>query len=165
MKRTGPSTNPWATSLITVCLLDLSPFTTKFWALPSSQFFSQLRVYLFKPWAASFTRKLSYTFSNYTIYPPDKNRSNQSRLFYFTTFFTLVEKWLSGEVPCDWRMGIVTHIFKMIRKEEWGIYKLVSFTPFLGEIMEQILLKAVLRHMQNKEIVRNSQHNFNKSKL
>jgi len=48
-------------------------------------------------------------------------------------------------------MGIITHIFKTVRKEEWGVKKLVSFTPLPGEIMKQILWKTVLRHMQNKE--------------
>ena len=62
-------------------------------------------------------------------------------------------------------MGIIAHIFKTVRKEEWEIYKLVSFTPFPGEIMEQIVLKAVLRHIQNKEMVWKGQHNFTRSKL
>jgi len=38
--------------------LDLIPFTTTLWAQPSSQFVTQQRVYLSKPWAASFSRRI-----------------------------------------------------------------------------------------------------------
>ncbi|KAK4830413.1 hypothetical protein QYF61_010944 [Mycteria americana] len=41
LNRTGPSTEPWRTLLVTVHQLDLTPFTTTLWAQPSSQFFTQ----------------------------------------------------------------------------------------------------------------------------
>jgi len=48
----------WGASHMTGHQLDLTPFTATFWAQPSSQFFTQQRVYLSKPWAASFSRRI-----------------------------------------------------------------------------------------------------------
>ena len=58
MNRTDPSTDAWGTPVITCHQMDLTPFTTTFWAWPSSQFFTQQRAYLSKPRAASFSRIL-----------------------------------------------------------------------------------------------------------
>ncbi|KAK4825217.1 hypothetical protein QYF61_025489 [Mycteria americana] len=74
------------------------------------------------------------------------------------------QSWLTGEVPVDWRLANVMPIYKKGWKEDPGSLRPVSLTSVLGKVMEQIILSAITRHVQDKQMIRLSQHGFMKGR-
>ncbi|CAM5084542.1 unnamed protein product [Natator depressus] len=72
--------------------------------------------------------------------------------------------WRSGEVPDDWKKANVVPIFKKGKKEDPGNYRPVSFTSVPGKIMEQVLKESILKHLEERKVIRNSHHGFTKGK-
>jgi len=72
------------------------------------------------------------------------------------------QSWLTGEVPDDWTIAIVTSIYKKGRKEDPGNYEPVSLTSVPGKIMEQFILSALTGHVKDNQGIRTSQHGFRK---
>ncbi|KAK4830693.1 hypothetical protein QYF61_012862 [Mycteria americana] len=74
------------------------------------------------------------------------------------------QSWLTGEVPVDWRLANVTPIFKKGQKEDPGNYRPVRLTSVPGKLMEQIILSAITRHVEDNQGIKPSQHGFRKGR-
>ncbi|KAK4826796.1 hypothetical protein QYF61_011604, partial [Mycteria americana] len=68
------------------------------------------------------------------------------------------QSWLTGEVPVDWKLA------NKGQKEGPGNYRPVSLSSVLGKVVEQIILSAIMQHVQDKQVIRPSQHGFMKGR-
>jgi len=72
--------------------------------------------------------------------------------------------WRTGEVPEDWRKASVTPNFKKGKKEDPGNYRPVSLISIPCKVMEQHILEAIIKQVEEKKVIRSSQHRFTKGK-
>jgi len=59
---------------------------------------------------------------------------------------------------------IFTPVFKKRKKEDPGNYRLVSLTSILDKMMEQLILEVIIKQVEEKKVIRRSQHRFTEGK-
>ncbi|GAB0181535.1 mitochondrial enolase superfamily member 1 [Grus japonensis] len=64
----------------------------------------------------------------------------------------------------DWRFANVTPIHKKGQKEDPGNYRPVSLISVPGKVMVQVILSAIMWHVQDIQVIRPSQHGFMKTR-
>jgi len=74
------------------------------------------------------------------------------------------QSWPSGEVPGDCRLANGTPIHKKGWKEDPGNYRPARLTSVLGQVVEQIILSAITRHVLDNQVIAPSQHGFVKGR-
>jgi len=72
--------------------------------------------------------------------------------------------WRTGEVPEDWKKANVTPVFKKGKKEDPGNYGPGSLTSVPRKMMKQLMLGVISKQVDEKKVIRNSQHGFTKGK-
>ncbi|GAB0189249.1 hypothetical protein GRJ2_001390200 [Grus japonensis] len=72
------------------------------------------------------------------------------------------QPWLTREVPVDWRLANVMPIHRKGQKEDPGNSWPVRLTSVPGKVMEQIILSAIMWHIQDNQVIRPSQNGFMK---
>jgi hypothetical protein len=65
-----------------------------------------------------------------------------------------------GEIPTDWRKANVTAIFKKGDKRVPGNYRPVSLTSVVCKLMEKLLRRKILNHLQTHSILSENQFGF-----
>ena len=65
-------------------------------------------------------------------------------------------------MPEDWRIANVTPVFRKGKKEDVGNSRLVSLTSVPRKVMEQPIVDAISKQMEEKKDMRRSQHGFTK---
>lgn len=69
--------------------------------------------------------------------------------------------WGMGKVPEDWRKANVTHLQKG-KKEDVENYRPVSLTYVPGKVVELFILDVISKLVEEREVIRHSQHGFTK---
>jgi len=67
-----------------------------------------------------------------------------------------------GEVSEDWRIATVTPVFIKGKKENLRNKRPVSLISIPGKLMEQLVLDVTSKQVEEKKVIRSSQHGFTK---
>ena len=65
-----------------------------------------------------------------------------------------------GVVPDSWKEAEVVPIFKKGKRDDPGNYRPVSLTSVCGKIMEKIVRKEIVDHLERNEVISDVQHGF-----
>ena len=77
--------------------------------------------------------------------------------------FLFNQSYDSGELPEDWRNAHVVPIFKKGAKHDPSNYRPVSLTAVLCKLMEHVVYKDIMNHLENFDILFANQYGFRKN--
>ena len=77
--------------------------------------------------------------------------------------FLFSQSYESGQLPNDWRKAHVLPVFKKGEKHDSCNYRPVSLTAVLCKIMEHIIYRNIMHHLEDNDILFANQHGFLKN--
>ena len=66
----------------------------------------------------------------------------------------------TGQVPCSWKNGIISALFKDGDRHESSNYRPITLTPILCRTLERIIKKEIMKHIEENNILYKDQHGF-----
>jgi len=72
--------------------------------------------------------------------------------------------WSTGEVPDNWRLANMMHVYKKDWQEDLGNYRPVSLILVSGSIMEEITLSGITQCVLDNQGIKPSHHGFMESR-
>ncbi|KAJ7409715.1 hypothetical protein WISP_112901 [Willisornis vidua] len=67
-------------------------------------------------------------------------------------------------MPENWKKTNLIPVFKKEKKKDPGNYQPINPTSTPEKVMECLILEAISIHMDNKKVIKKSQHGFTKGK-
>ena len=67
-------------------------------------------------------------------------------------------------LPSEWKLGVVTAIYKKGSKTDMGNYRPVSLTSIVCKIMESIIRDHTMKHLTDNGLISNKQYGFMKGR-
>ena len=69
---------------------------------------------------------------------------------------------ITGIIPDDLKVALVTPVFKANNKEEFSYYRPISVLPCFSKILEKVMYKRILKYLNQNNILFPSQYGFRK---
>ena len=70
----------------------------------------------------------------------------------------------SGQIPLDWKRANVSPVFKKGKRSSPTNYHPISLSSHVSKVMESIIRNAIMKHLSQYELIRESQHGFMNSR-
>ena len=77
--------------------------------------------------------------------------------------FLFSQSYSSGQLPSDWCKANIVPIFKKGTKQDPSNYRPVSLTVALCKVMEHIIYRSIMQHLEHINILYANQHGFRKN--
>jgi len=69
-----------------------------------------------------------------------------------------------GQVPADWKCGIIAPIYKSGNRSDVSNYRPVTLLPTISKVLERLVADRLVKHLEERKILSDEQHGFRKNR-
>ena len=84
---------------------------------------------------------------------PPKLVKNISKYIIEPLTYIYNQSFLTGSIPDDLKVALVTPVFKMNDREEFSNYRPISVLPCFSKILEKLLYNRLLKYLDQNNIL------------